>query len=141
MEAIAAIGLAANILQFVDFVGDVLSTSEELYHSTTGLSSENDAKVTIIQDLKGISKRIQLSTDLENPSAHSLCSRCDEVTEELLTTLTSLPGAHKHKKLRSLCKALRSVLGREKVARLEARLVAIRQEIGFHILFEIKWVY
>ena len=138
MEAIAAIGLAANILQFVSFVGDVLSTSKELYQSRAGLSSEHEEKITIIEDLKDISKRIHLSTDLRNPSAHSLCSRCDEVAEELLTTLTSLQGAHKHKKLRNLCKALRSVWGHEKIARLESRLVAIRQEIGYHILFEIK---
>ena len=138
MEAIAAIGLAANILQFINLVGDVLSTSKELYHSTTGLSSEHEEKVTIIQDLKVISKKIQLSADLQNPSAHSLYSSCDEVAEELLATLTSLQVTRKHKKLRTLCNALRSAWGREKIARLESRLIAIRQELGFHILFEMK---
>ena len=138
MEAVAAIGLAANILQLIDFVGDVLSTSQELYHSTTGLSSEYEEKVTIIRDLKSISNKIKLSTDLQNPSAHSLCSRCNEVAEELLATLTSLQVVRKHKKLRTVGKALRSVWGHEKIARLESRLVAIRKELEFHILFEIK---
>ena len=138
MEAIAAIGLAANILQLIDFVEDVLSTSQELYHSTTGLSSEHEEKITIIRDLKAISNKIQLSTDLQNPSAHNLCSRCNEAAEELLATLTSLQVVHKHKKLRTLGKALRSAWGHEKIVRLESRLLAIRQELGFHILFEIK---
>ncbi len=62
IDPIAAIGLAANIVQFVDFSWKLLSETRDLYDSSTGVSADNDLLETISKDL------INLNDALTAPS-------------------------------------------------------------------------
>ena len=65
MDPVAALGLAGNIVLFVDFSCKVLQDTKSLYKSTTGASADNDVLEVICRDL----------TDLDNaltaPSSES----------------------------------------------------------------------
>lgn len=71
MEALAAVSLAGNILQFLDFIGSVVSKTREVYKTDTStLGDENEDLGTITEDLKTLSGRLQTATD---PVLDKLC--------------------------------------------------------------------
>ncbi len=55
MEALAAVSLAGNILQFLDFVGTAVSKTREIYTSATGTLKEHEDIGTVSRDLKSVS--------------------------------------------------------------------------------------
>ena len=57
MEILATIGLAGNILQFVDFSGKVISNSKQLYSSVDGILIENADIERITKDLKALNAK------------------------------------------------------------------------------------
>jgi hypothetical protein len=52
MDPISILGLAANILQFIDYGTQLLSGTQEIYRSATGASSENI-------EIEGTTERLQ----------------------------------------------------------------------------------
>ncbi|KAL8720956.1 MAG: hypothetical protein Q9181_007810 [Wetmoreana brouardii] len=51
MESLAALGLASNILQFLDFGGKLISGTLELYHTVDGATSSNSVLEHLSKDL------------------------------------------------------------------------------------------
>ena len=92
MDPVAALGLAGNIVQFVDFSCKILQDTKSLHKSTTGKSAENDVLQVICRDL------MNLDNALTAPSApgaipesmRSLASMCKELAAELLGILENI---------------------------------------------------
>ena len=59
MEALAAIGLVGNIVQFVDFSGRLIAESIELYHSYDGALAENVDIETATKHLAVLIKKLK----------------------------------------------------------------------------------
>ena len=55
MEALAAVGLAGNIVQFISFASETLSKSREIYLSASGTTEEYMDLKLISQDLLSFS--------------------------------------------------------------------------------------
>lgn len=55
MEALAAVSLAGNILQFLDFCKKVVSGSREIYHSLSGTSEEYESLEQMCQFVSELS--------------------------------------------------------------------------------------
>ena len=143
-EAIVALGLAANIVQFIDFGGKVLSGGLRLYKSGR-LGEANDAKIItqslqrliemLNQPLKPsgsaneVTKLSQTEIDLRDLAAH-----CIDIANELLRAITKLELQGKRGKWDSLRAALKHVLADEKIEKMRQRLDNFRQEIIVHIL-------
>ncbi|KAF2250664.1 hypothetical protein BU26DRAFT_517483 [Trematosphaeria pertusa] len=51
MDGLTAVGLAANIIQFLDFCATLLSEASEVYHSASGLSQEYVELQDVARDL------------------------------------------------------------------------------------------
>lgn len=135
MEGLAAVSLAGNILQFLDFVGTVVSKTREVYTSTTGGLREHEDIGIITKDLKGLNGRLQTSTD---PVLDKLCTRCSEVAEELLVALARLAVKGKHNAYQSFRKTLKALWGKEKLRGLEDRLAGFRQELTLYIIVDMR---
>jgi NACHT domain len=141
MEILTAIGLAGNIIQFVDFGGKLVSKTAEIYKSGTGALIENVDIETATNDL------ILLSTKLHD-SAHSagdtalkkLCQSCGDVAQQLLLALDKVKANGKHQKWKSFRKALQSVWNKEDIAALEQRLARYRDELNFRIVLDLRSV-
>src|ERR1700712_3244536 len=113
MDALTALGLAANVIQFVDFAASILSKGNTIRKSADGALKENT-------QLRSISSRMQtLTADLErsihNPftqndqALKAICSSCFEIATELnlkLSTLTARGGISRFKSYRQALKSV-----------------------------------
>ena len=133
MEALAAVGLAGNILQFLDFTHDTISKSRQIRTSISGTLKEHADLKGLTADLKDLSGRLQTSSGPVDLVLEQLCSRCREVADELLEVLESLRVKGKHTRFQSLRKALKVLWGKEKLRILEERLAGFRHELNLHI--------
>lgn len=131
----SAVGLAAAIVQLVEFSWNLLSTAHTVYTSKSGLTAEHE-------DLNGIADNlIKLDNDLtavaglgEIPdSLRVLASHCKEIAEELRQILYTLRVKYPHKKWQSFVQAIRSVYMKDQVESLAQRLDRLKSEMQLQI--------
>ena len=138
MDPLAALSVAASVVQFVDYGTEVLSKGYEIYKSADGVLAEN-------LKLQEASKRLQCLTDplqtlQSNDALKHICTRCVEVSKELNARLDKLkvPDGCEHKAWASLRKSLKSIWGRSKMEELKQKLGALAQELDTHVLFGLR---
>lgn len=135
IDPLAALGLAGNIVQFVDFSYVLVCESKALYESRTGATADNVLIETIITDLD------LLNAKLTAPSApgqipdpiRSLASQCKQVATDLLNVLDDIKVKGSHKKCKSFIQALRSVWKKEEIEALVRRMESLRSEMQFRL--------
>ena len=140
MDPVAALGLAGNIVQFVDFSCKVLQDTKGLYKSTTGASAENDVLEVICRDL------IDLDNALTAPSApgaipdsmRSLASMCKEVAAELLGIFDKIRVREPRQKWKSFVQALRTVWKKERIEELLKRMESLRNETQYRLQLMLR---
>ena len=76
MEALAAVSLAGNILQVLNFTGDAISKSRQIRASISGTLKEYDDLESLTIDLKSLSGRLQASPGPVDSVLQELCSSC-----------------------------------------------------------------
>ena len=141
MEILAAIGLAGNIVQFVDFSGKLVTKTAEIYRSGTGALVENIDIETATNDLVLLSTKLHDSANSTGDTAlGELCLSCDTVAKELLSALDKVKVKGKKQKWKSFRKALRSVWSKEDIAALEQRLARFRDELNFRVGVNLRSV-
>ena len=147
MEPIAALSLASNVIQVVNFSAGIVSKSSELYKSHNGRLAQHTDIATTSSDLNQLTSK--LSASIAPPSVptvlfeddfalHALCKRAIDVSQELQDGLNKLQVNGAPSKWKSLRKALKSIWGKERIAQLESRLAAYRDELDSRILIGIK---
>jgi hypothetical protein len=152
-EAIAALSLAANIVQFIDFGGRVLSGGLKLYNSgpdSKRPSSASDTKF-ITQSLQrlieGLNWPLEQSdstnegTELSQTEIdlRSLAAQCKDIADELLKAIKKVELQGKGGKWDSFRAALKHVLAEGKIEKFRQQLDAFRQEIILHILACLRY--
>ena len=60
MEPLTALGLAANIFQFIDFASKLFSLGQDIYRA--GESTRNIGLSLIVKDLRGLSEKLKDDT-------------------------------------------------------------------------------
>ncbi|OAP54357.1 hypothetical protein AYL99_11458 [Fonsecaea erecta] len=146
LDPFSALGLAANIVQFIDFSCGLISDAKEIYHSATGATANNVG-------LQGIAESLsRLSSTLVNPlhptsDAVSAAEReivkiaasSRDIGDEMLATIQSLKlGEGSHRKWRSFRQALSTTWKRDKIAHLHRRLEDARSNLSIHVLSYIS---
>ncbi|KAF2118452.1 hypothetical protein BDV96DRAFT_643697 [Lophiotrema nucula] len=161
MEPLSAFGVAAGVLQFVDFTGRLLTESYEILSSNTGSTSRNEELLKITQDLLALNKRLQTSAkDREAPGRqttlasrneattddiigaqfHSLVVSCNHVGQDLIAVLDKLrlEPENKRRKWRSFRQALLSVWSQSDIEALQRRIDNFRQQISLSLLVSMR---
>lgn len=141
-DPVASLGLAANIVQFVDFSHRLLSESKAIYNSATGASADNDVIETVASDLD------LLNAKLTAPSAagaipesmRSLASQCKDVARELLDVLEKIKVKGSHRKWKSFVQALRSVWRKDEIEELVRRMERLRNEMHYRLQIMMRCV-
>jgi hypothetical protein len=147
MDPLAALGLAANILQFFEFAGKLLQETKEIFHSAKGATVEN----VELQDVAG--KLSSLSATLLTPESDPqsrwfqyekpiwvVATQCKAIAEELLTTIPSLKtNSSPNRKWRSFVEALRSVWNHDRIARLRERLNGMQSVLSTQLISLIRY--
>ncbi|KAL6714010.1 hypothetical protein ACLMJK_008504 [Lecanora helva] len=140
MEALAAVSLAGNILQFVDFTISLIARSNEIYKSASGTTLAFKGQECITNDLKDLSSRIKSSssTSTSDSLLDRLCAQCQEVAEELHAALVKLSVKDRNTRSESVRKSLKALWGKDKLKALEARLAGFRQELTLHVTVDLN---
>ena len=142
MDPFSALGLASNVLQFVDVGVRLVSKGREIHNSVDGNLSVNREIELTTKDL------IQICDGLTSPESHvdlrdsseaeraliPLCNACKQLGEELLHILQSLSLGNKHRKWMTVRQALRSACKKSKIRSYEQRLGAFRSQIVAHLM-------
>jgi hypothetical protein len=141
MEALAAISLVENIVQFVSFSGKLISKTTQLYHSCDGalqeyIDIEDAAKHLLLLNKKLKDDAITVGDGV----LQTLCLSCRKSAIDLLEALDKVKVKvnGKQQKWESMRKALRSVWSREEVKELEQRLSKIKDDLNFHVVVGLR---
>lgn len=146
-ETLAAIGLAGNIVQFLDFSVKLLKQSHDIYRSTLGASDDIvDAEIAI-KDLMHATQRLRIS--LHPPETSStltaaetsldeLRQRCFETGQEFLKLLNKLTIKGHCTRWKSIKLALAKEWKDGTFKELERWLTGLREEMHFHVTVTLR---
>ena len=128
LESIAALNLAGNIVQFIDFGCRLFSKSRELYKSSDGVLAENVELEIIATSLSTLSKGLTDGSPqacLRTPDYYSLvllAERCKGIADELLGVLEKLKVRNSQKRWQCLRVALKRIWKSEDIKNMSKRL-------------------
>ncbi|CAJ0544007.1 Ff.00g040360.m01.CDS01 [Fusarium sp. VM40] len=138
MDPVSALGVAAAVVQFVDFAYGLISTSNKIFHSIKGASLENlelkevygmlyrlGAELEIRPRPEGTASTLgsALPSSKQVSDLRQLSEACKLDCDELLGILRKLTVEKgKNRLWRSVKAALQNAASRRKIAEIEARL-------------------
>ena len=128
LESLAALSLAGNIVQFVDFGCRLFSKSRELYRSSDGVLAENVELQNIANSLTALSKGLTSESSVTAPQSidyrnlRSLAEDCTSIATELLQALHEMKVKDPQKKLQCFRTALKRIWTSEKIENISKRL-------------------
>ncbi|KAH8764057.1 hypothetical protein BGZ57DRAFT_828574 [Hyaloscypha finlandica] len=144
IDPLTAPALASNIVQFVDFTSKLISTTHNLYASTSGAKAEHLELEAVANTLRSLaddatppSQRIK-NVSSEESTFIELGDMCRRVSDELLCVLQSLRVKGSHRGWTSFIQALRSEWKQKEISALQARLDRIGDILNTKILKNLQ---
>ncbi|MCJ1384760.1 hypothetical protein MMC17_007878 [Xylographa soralifera] len=147
MEALAAVGLASSVIQFVDFTSQLLSKGQEFYRSVDGTLVENVEFVAIAEHFRSLKEDLTESTvalaDARQPSPaeedlQRVAARCEQVALTFLTLLNGLKITGHPQKWKSFRQALKTMWSKDEIEEMLQKLRLLREELAVHLLIVIS---
>jgi hypothetical protein len=143
-DPLTALGLASNIVQFVDFTSKIISAAHSLYESASGAKTEHLELETLAKSLRSLADRatpplIQKTKTLpaEDLALIELGELCRGVSDDLLSVLESLKVKGSNKGWKSFYQALRSEWKQSEIAALQVRINRIGSILNAQIMFKL----
>jgi hypothetical protein len=130
-EAFAALSIAANIAQFVDYARQLISSSKEIYNSLDGARDEHQGLKLIIEDIKNLANETRPanagSYSTDEIGFRKLAAECEPLADKLLAILKDLevPNDTRFRGLQSVRQTIRSAAKKKNIQDLQRRLVDI----------------
>ncbi|KAK3329268.1 hypothetical protein B0H66DRAFT_17685 [Apodospora peruviana] len=141
MEALVALGLASNVIQFVDFAGKLISTAHTFYISATGTTAENAGLGALAMHIRVLADKASPPIPTSNLSGlhvvdqlHDLGRQCREVSDELLSLLATFNLQGRHKTWKSVYQALRTSRHAAALEAIQRCLDRISSQMNSHLL-------
>jgi hypothetical protein len=148
LEALVAVGLAGNIVQFVAFSCQLLGTATSIQRSHAGASSD-------VHDIESVTKALQQWCKKLDVPGHSplhqpalqphadllkLAKDCQSTATKLLSATEKLKAKNPHSKWSSFRAALASKWREEEIKDMERRLDSYRHQIALEIAVLDRYV-
>jgi hypothetical protein len=98
MDPLTAFGLAANILQYIDFGYKLVKSAAEIHGSATGTKADNSDMIVTVGRLEEVSGKLKTPAS-PDPKYQALCilsQHCQNLSKELLNlskSFTAKPGS------------------------------------------------
>lgn len=149
MDPITILGVAGNIIQFVDFALKVVSKGNQLHESIDGALPENSDLELVTSDLLVLQTKLQKSLpdtskglvlDEDDQSIRKLLAASNEVASALLKRLNAVKAQGRFRRWKSLRQAVKSVCSKREVDELKQRLSGFRDELQTRILVSLRQV-
>ncbi|KAI0593106.1 hypothetical protein F4775DRAFT_608331 [Biscogniauxia sp. FL1348] len=137
MDPFTALGVASNIVAFVDFACRLFTETRDIYKSASGTTEQN----LLLED---ISRNVlDFSTGLSHchssqPRLKSISKQCEIIAKDLLETLDTLKLKGERSKWQSFRSALREVRKKSEIDRLADSLAKVQMNIVQYILSQIQ---
>lgn len=129
LDTMTAIGLAGNIVQFVEIGSKVISAFVEIHHSVEGSLKSNDELELIARDLKNLLHVLSADPQIAgDPDWSGLCNESLALAGNLITMLEGLKPSNR-KRLESLKASVKVIWNRSRIRDLESRIWKLRGEI------------
>jgi hypothetical protein len=150
MEAVAAVGLAGNIIQFIDFAAKVVTKGHRIYQSADGSLSEYNDLQLITSDLLVLQTKLERSQ--EQDSTPTSCNEDDEaiqklaaastkLAQQLLKRLNAVKAQGRFRRWKSLRQAVKHVCSKAEVDDMARRLSQFREELQTRGLFSLRYAH
>jgi hypothetical protein len=138
MEAVAAVALASNVLQFVQFSCELFALSSHIRNSTHGCPESHIDLGIIAKNLKksneALEHAITTSTELK-----SLVERSSDIAKQLLSAIEEIrTPSNKNRRWSSFKQALRTVWKKNQIDELQSRLSMLREHIQYQLIIELR---
>jgi hypothetical protein len=137
LEALAAVGLAGNICQFIDFTCQLFNTTASIHRSYTGSSTDVQQLDYITKELQQWCRRLatyrangsqQLGLQ-SNKSLYDLGENCETAATQLLSVTNALRAKNPGSRWNSFKAALSAAWSESQIREMERRLNSFRLEL------------
>ena len=132
MDPLSALGLAGNIVQFLDFTWNLITETKRIVTSADGVSYENRLLETIMDDMQELTKSIAPSPN-SSPQLKKLAAECAAISSDILSALASLKAKGQHTHWDSFLLALKQSWRKGKVEKLASRLGRAHSQLSSHM--------
>lgn len=138
MECLAAVGLASNIVSFVDFSCKLFNQATVIHHSTSGSSQDTQDLENITRMLRGHCATLSHANYTGLSHGHTalkkLARECEATASELLSALQTVKTNNPNSKWRSFRAALAKSWREERIAAMAENLDSYRDQMMFQLL-------
>ncbi|KAF2464920.1 uncharacterized protein BDR25DRAFT_241210, partial [Lindgomyces ingoldianus] len=131
MDAFTAIGLAGNIVQFVDFSWKLIAGCRVIYKSSEGASDETLTLGSIANDVVRLSNAIGVSS--YDDQLEPMAKECTAIAKELSDALNKLTAKSQRTMWISFSIALKEVWRKGKIEGICNRLGKVQAQLAVHI--------
>lgn len=145
MDPISALGLASNVIQFVEFATQLVSGYYDIYRSANGALDGHAALETVAKNLSSLVREVEESKPptaaKQSPAEkqlHEVCGECVAVNRDLLRLLEKLKANGPHRKWESFRQILNIMVRQKDVTRSEDELKRIQRRINSTLLFCLR---
>ena len=137
MDPLAAIGLAAAIIQFVDFSSRLIGSSREIRGSLSGATEGDQSLEIVTKEMQHLTAKLAVpysphQTE-EEMALGRLSAECHILSDQLLSLLEKTRSKNAKSKLRSTLAALRSMLHEREKLELQRRLENCRCQLELQL--------
>jgi hypothetical protein len=154
MEAVAALGLAGNVLQFLEFGQKLCSTSLEIHRAATGASAANAESEALLRDfidsidtVSSDLKQYQFALDATSSEVsgagtntlHDIVENCNDLAVELLDRFEKLRGQGKRGRWKSFMTGVKCMWKEKELQDLQGRLGQYRSQLEWRILISLRY--
>ncbi|KAI0182255.1 hypothetical protein EV127DRAFT_476064 [Xylaria flabelliformis] len=147
LEALSAIGLAANIIQFIDYTYRILSESQEIFHSASGISAQHADIEAIAVSLSELSSTLvppstppSIKLPPDEAEIRRLATLSRDTAQDLISCIQNLQRCGgRRRRWASIRQALEGLWNKDKIDQLVKRLNDMRSQLSTHILAHIRY--
>lgn len=141
MKAIVALGVASNILQFLQFGTAFVAKAWSIY--TSGGNAVQDLR-TAVDNLKGILKHLQQPN--EGLSDHKdgifkLSNECSKTVAQLVATLDAIGLYDTQRKRDAIVVAFKTTWDSTKINQLQQNISEMREQLVLNLLLSLRFVF
>jgi hypothetical protein len=142
MDPLTAIGLASNILSFIDFSAQLINGAREIYDSTTGATEDNKSREAIVSEMKKFSSKLlppddsQLSGD--EKALCRLAAECNILSGQILDLLGKIKPKDPKSRSQSFWAALKNKVHEKEKLELEKRLENCRGQLELQLNYWMR---
>jgi hypothetical protein len=140
-EAIAAFGVAANIIQFIDLGSRLTANMWGFYKGTGGAAKEIPNVESINIDLQRILRDLDDDSACADHGLVQLAKDCRTTATELETKIQPMVHARLHArgKREAFKAAVKSMWEEKEISSLQDRLHGFRHQLTLHLLASLRY--